>query len=235
MGSSRSCRSRRAGSSKACPRWPPPASRLPRQSRHRQDDGRTAPRRDVPLDWPAPERPSGRSRPLRPRRPVRRLDGDQGRPRDPPRPRRRPVHRRGLLTHARSPTAADFGAEAIEALLKRMEYHRHRLVVIVAGYLRLMRGFLNSNPGLRSRFAREISFPDYSTDDLLEITRLFAAEREYVLGRRSDELPRGSSPARPGARASATPATRARSSSRRSTGTRFGWRAGGSRAGRADP
>jgi SpoVK/Ycf46/Vps4 family AAA+-type ATPase len=81
----------------------------------------------------------------------------------------------------------DFGAEAVETLLKRMEDYRHRLVVIVAGYPRLMRGFLNSNPGLRSRFAREISFPDYSTGDLLEITRRLVAEHEYELGPGADE------------------------------------------------
>jgi stage V sporulation protein K len=76
----------------------------------------------------------------------------------------------------------DFGPEAIEALLKRMEDHRHRLVVIVAGYPRLMHRFLDSNPGLRSRFSREIVFPDYSTDELLAITAKFAFETEYTLG-----------------------------------------------------
>jgi stage V sporulation protein K len=74
----------------------------------------------------------------------------------------------------------DFGPEAIETLLKRMEDYRHRLVVIVAGYPRLMHHFLQSNPGLRSRFSREITFPDYSTEDLLAITRNLAAEYEYT-------------------------------------------------------
>jgi stage V sporulation protein K len=73
----------------------------------------------------------------------------------------------------------DFGQEAIETLLKRMEDHRHRLVVIVAGYPRLMNEFLDSNPGLRSRFARELTFPDYSTEELLAITELFAEQNGY--------------------------------------------------------
>jgi stage V sporulation protein K len=82
----------------------------------------------------------------------------------------------------------DFGAEAIETLLKRMEDFRHRLVVIVAGYPRLMNRFLDSNPGLRSRFAREISFPDYSTDELVSITGKFAADNEYVLRDGAEEV-----------------------------------------------
>src|SRR5687768_13683905 len=75
----------------------------------------------------------------------------------------------------------DFGPEAIEVLLKRMEDHRHRLVVIVAGYPRLMESFLLSNPGLRSRFAREITFPDYSVDALQAIFTKMLAQHEYAL------------------------------------------------------
>jgi stage V sporulation protein K len=81
----------------------------------------------------------------------------------------------------------DFGDEAIETLLKRMEDHRHRLVVIVAGYPRLMRRFLESNPGLRSRFSREIDFPDYSTGELVEIFHRFAGDAEYTVGEGGDE------------------------------------------------
>ena len=83
---------------------------------------------------------------------------------------------------AREGERLDFGDEAIETLLKRMEDHRHRLVVIVAGYPRLMEAFLESNPGLRSRFSREIDFPDYSTAELVEIFARFAGDAEYTLG-----------------------------------------------------
>ncbi len=75
----------------------------------------------------------------------------------------------------------DFGPEAIETLLKRMEDFRHRFVVVAAGYPRPMERFLESNPGLRSRFQREIVFPDYSTNELIAITERFAAESEYFL------------------------------------------------------
>jgi type VII secretion ATPase EccA len=88
---------------------------------------------------------------------------------------------------ARDTERLDFGDEAIETLLKRMEDHRHRLVVIVAGYPRLMRRFLESNPGLRSRFSREIEFPDYSTDELVAIFGRFAVEHAYTLGDGAEE------------------------------------------------
>jgi stage V sporulation protein K len=85
----------------------------------------------------------------------------------------------------------DFGPEAVETLLKRMEDLRERLIVIAAGYPRLMQRFLASNPGLRSRFAREIVFPDYSTEELLEITRRFVADHEYELGEGAEATLRG--------------------------------------------
>lgn len=91
---------------------------------------------------------------------------------------------------APEPAHMDFGPEAIEALLKRMEDYRERLVVIVAGYPRLMHRFLDSNPGLRSRFAREIVFPDYPTEDLLAITRKFGADYEYELGAGAEDAVR---------------------------------------------
>ncbi len=82
----------------------------------------------------------------------------------------------------------DFGRESIETLIKRMEDHRDRLVVIVAGYPRLMGDFLKSNPGLRSRFAREIMFPDYSGDELVAITVKLVADADYRLGEGTHEV-----------------------------------------------
>src|SRR6266498_1615225 len=78
-------------------------------------------------------------------------------------------------------------AYALAPADERMDFFRHRLVVIVAGYPRLMHHFLNSNPGLRSRFSREITFPDYATGELVEISRTFAADSEYVFGDGAEE------------------------------------------------
>ena len=91
---------------------------------------------------------------------------------------------------SRGENERDFGPEAIETLLKRMEDHRHRLVVIVAGYPALMRRFLESNPGLHSRFSREIVFPDYTTDELVAITAKFATDNEYVFDEGAKETVR---------------------------------------------
>jgi hypothetical protein len=70
-------------------------------------------------------------------------------------------------------TGSDYGYEAVAMLLKLMEDHRDELVVIVAGYPAEMSGFLESNPGFASRFARSLSFPDYEADELLAIFDLF--------------------------------------------------------------
>ena len=75
----------------------------------------------------------------------------------------------------------DYGAEAIEILLQVMENQRDDLVVILAGYKEPMDRFYESNPGLSSRIANHIDFPDYSTDELLKISKLILEEQQYQL------------------------------------------------------
>ena len=75
----------------------------------------------------------------------------------------------------------DFGREAIDTLLKRMEDYRNRLVVIVAGYPALMDKFIKSNPGLSSRFTRYLCFEDYNTDELTQIFLKNCEAGEYRL------------------------------------------------------
>lgn len=77
-----------------------------------------------------------------------------------------------------------FGKEAISTLLKRMEDDRNRLVVILAGYTNDMKRFIDSNPGLQSRFNRYIEFPDYTADELLQIFEFNLKNNEYFI---SDE------------------------------------------------
>ncbi|MBU2668192.1 right-handed parallel beta-helix repeat-containing protein [Actinoplanes bogorensis] len=75
----------------------------------------------------------------------------------------------------------DFGQEAIDALMKMMEDHRDELVVIVAGYSELMERFLESNPGVASRFTRTVEFPNYSVDELVTITSNLCGKHYYEL------------------------------------------------------
>lgn len=74
-----------------------------------------------------------------------------------------------------------YGKEAIETILKAMEDHRDELVVIVAGYDDLMHKFIDSNPGLRSRFNKYFQFPDYSGEELLKILQRFCDTNGYTL------------------------------------------------------
>lgn len=75
----------------------------------------------------------------------------------------------------------DFGQEAIDTLLKAMEDHREDFIVIVAGYPAQMHTFINSNPGLKSRFNKYINFPDYSAKELLLIFKEMCDNYEYHL------------------------------------------------------
>ena len=75
----------------------------------------------------------------------------------------------------------DFGQEAIDTLLKAMEDHRDDFIVIVAGYTDLMKTFINSNPGLKSRFNKFIEFPDYTADELFRIFCSMCASYDYEL------------------------------------------------------
>ena len=74
-----------------------------------------------------------------------------------------------------------YGKEAIETLLKGMEDHRDDLVVIVAGYDELMHRFIDSNPGLRSRFNKYFHFPDYNGDELVKIFDRFCESNGYAI------------------------------------------------------
>ena len=74
-----------------------------------------------------------------------------------------------------------FGLEAIDTLVKGMEDHRDELVVILAGYTREMEIFLTANSGLASRFPNKIEFPDYTAEELLQITHVQARNKGYRL------------------------------------------------------
>jgi probable Rubsico expression protein CbbX len=75
----------------------------------------------------------------------------------------------------------DYGSEAIEILLQVMENQRDDLVVILAGYKDRMDIFYESNPGLASRIANHVHFPDYSPEELIQIGKLMLQEQQYKL------------------------------------------------------
>jgi probable Rubsico expression protein CbbX len=82
----------------------------------------------------------------------------------------------------------DYGQEAIEILLQVMENQRDDLVVILAGYKDRMDRFFQSNPGMSSRIAHHLDFPDYSVDELVEIAKLMMKEMNYVFGKGSEDV-----------------------------------------------
>ena len=84
-----------------------------------------------------------------------------------------------------------FGLEAIDTLVKGMEDHRDELVVILAGYTKEMETFLTANSGLASRFPNKIEFPDYTADELLDITNVLARGKGYRLAESCTEPLRG--------------------------------------------
>ena len=81
-----------------------------------------------------------------------------------------------------------YGKEAIETLLKAMEDHRDELVVIVAGYTELMHKFIDSNPGLSSRFSKYFEFRDYSAEELIAIFRRFCSSSGYTMNADAAEV-----------------------------------------------
>ena len=82
----------------------------------------------------------------------------------------------------------DYGSEAIEILLQVMENQRDDLVVIFAGYKDRMDSFYESNPGLSSRVANHIDFPDYTPDELLQIGRLILQEQQYRMTPEAEQV-----------------------------------------------
>lgn len=83
---------------------------------------------------------------------------------------------------------SDYGQEAISTLLKRMEDDRDKLVVIIAGYTNEMKRFIDSNPGLQSRFNRYINFPDYSAKELVRIFHMYMKKNQYTISDEADEM-----------------------------------------------
>lgn len=84
-------------------------------------------------------------------------------------------------------SGSDFGKEAIDTLLKRLEDDRGKFICIAAGYTDDMNDFLEGNPGLKSRFTHHIHFEDYSPDELMEITKNYLSEKAHVLNDEAED------------------------------------------------
>lgn len=89
------------------------------------------------------------------------------------------------LTHGKG--ESDFGQEAVDTILKAMEDHRDDFIVIVAGYPELMKEFVGSNPGLKSRFNQYINFEDYTPEQLEKIFRLYCDKQNLVISEECKE------------------------------------------------
>lgn len=82
----------------------------------------------------------------------------------------------------------DFGQEAIDILLKRMEDKKGEFVVVAAGYTEEMNSFLNANPGLKSRFTHTFTFEDYTPEELMDIFKLYLKKDDYTVDKAAEEL-----------------------------------------------
>ncbi len=91
-------------------------------------------------------------------------------------------------TLKRDTNGNDFGQEAIDIILKRMEDFNGKFFVIAAGYPELMQNFLNSNPGLKSRFTHLFLFDDFSANELVEIYKLFSSRDKFIITPEAEEL-----------------------------------------------
>ena len=83
---------------------------------------------------------------------------------------------------------SDYGQEAIDTILKAMEDHRDDFIVIVAGYSDLMEKFINSNPGLKSRFNKYVYFPDYTAAEMVQIFKSMCKEYAYELDKNAEKI-----------------------------------------------
>jgi len=89
---------------------------------------------------------------------------------------------------ARTSSNDDYGREAVETLLKAMEDQRENLVVIVAGYPNEMAQFINSNPGLKSRFSKYVHFPDFDEIEMMKIIQKIATDSSYNFSTKAEQM-----------------------------------------------